>query len=155
MQEAIAAYCKQGGNIFVSGAFVASDLWDNHLTKPEESDKQFATEVLKYKWIVGQAATMGKIDCVASPFASFDGKYDYYNELNESCYIVESPDGIVPACKDAYTVMRYPENNISAGVAYKGDYKTFVMGVPFETLRTAAERAELMKGILSFFDDKQ
>ena len=155
MQEAIAAYCKQGGNIFVSGAFVASDLWDNHLTKPEESDKQFATEVLKYKWIVGQAATMGKIDCVASPFASFDGKYDYYNELNESCYVVESPDGIVPACKDAYTVMRYPENNISAGVAYKGDYKTFVMGVPFETLRTAAERAELMKGILSFFDDEQ
>ena len=51
--------------------------------------------------------------------------------------------------------MRYPENNISAGVAYKGDYKTFVMGVPFETLRTAAERAELMKGILSFFDDEQ
>ena len=31
MQEAITAYCGQGGNIFVSGAYVGTDLWDNRL----------------------------------------------------------------------------------------------------------------------------
>ena len=58
MQEAIVAYCKQGGNIFVSGAFVGTDLWDNRLATADEADKKFAMEVLKYKWRVGQAATM-------------------------------------------------------------------------------------------------
>ena len=67
MQEAIAAYCKQGGNIFVSGAFVGTDLWDNRLATADEADKKFAMEVLKYKWRVGQAATMGKVKSVASP----------------------------------------------------------------------------------------
>ena len=61
MQEAIVAYCKQGGNIFVSGAFVGTDLWDNRLATADEADKKFAMEVLKYKWRVGQAATMGKV----------------------------------------------------------------------------------------------
>ena len=53
MQEAIVAYCKHGGNIFVSGAFVGTDLWDNRLATADEADKQFAMEVLKYKWRVG------------------------------------------------------------------------------------------------------
>ena len=75
MQEAIAAYCKQGGNIFVSGAFVGTDLWDNRLATADEADKKFAMEVLKYKWRVGQAATMGKVKSVASPFPALSGNY--------------------------------------------------------------------------------
>ena len=59
MQDAITAYCNQGGNIFISGAYVGTDLWDNPLAPAEEADKKFATEVLKYKWRVGQAAIMG------------------------------------------------------------------------------------------------
>ena len=77
MQEAITAYCGQGGNIFVSGAYVGTDLWDNRLAPAQESDKKFATEVLKYKWRVGQAATEGKVKCVASPFPALSGNYTY------------------------------------------------------------------------------
>lgn len=51
--------------------------------------------------------------------------------------------------------MRYQENNLSAGVAYQGDYKTCVLGFPFETIRTAAERNQLMKAILTFFDNEK
>ena len=151
MQEAITAYCNQGGNIIVSGAFVGTDLWDNRLTTSEEADKKFATDVLKYKWRVGQAALKGKVKSVASPFPMLTGNYTYHNELNEESYVVEAPDAIEPADKDAYTVMRYSENNLSAGVAYQGDYKTYIMGFPFETIRTEAERETLMKAILTFF----
>ena len=152
MQEAITAYCNQGGNIIVSGAFVGTDLWDNRLTTSEEADKKFATDVLKYKWRVGQAALKGKVKSVASPFPMLTGNYTYHNELNEESYVVEAPDAIEPAGKDAYTVMRYSENNLSAGVAYQGDYKTYIMGFPFETIRTEAERETLMKAILTFFN---
>ena len=152
MQESITAYCNRGGNIFVSGAYVGSDLWDNRLAPALEEDKKFAMEVLKYKWRVGQAATTGRVKCVASPFTALARDYTYYNELNEVSYVVESPDAIEPATKEAYTVMRYPENNLSAGVAYRGGYKTCVLGFPFESLRTAEERECLMNAILTFFD---
>lgn len=152
MQQAIAAYCQSGGNIFVSGSFVGSDLWDN----PEaiQEDKDFATNVLKYKWRVNQAAVMGNVKSVASPFNEFSGNYSYFNELNPEAYVVESPDGIIPAGDDAYTIFRYSENNISAGVAYQGAYKTCILGFPFESLRTAGEKDNLMKAILMFFDKK-
>lgn len=155
MQDAITTYCNQGGNIFVSGAFVGTDLWDNRLSKAEEADKKFATEVLKYKWRVGQAAIMGKVKSVASPFAALTSNYSYYNELNPNSYVVEAPDAIEPSAKDAYTIMRYSENNLSAGVAYKGTYKTCVLGFPFESVRTDSERDALMKAVLTFFNENK
>jgi hypothetical protein len=151
MQQAITAYCGQGGHIFVSGAFVGTDLWDNRLAASEEADKKFATEVLKYKWRVGQAAKKGKVKSVASPFPMLTGNYTYHHELNGDSYVVEAPDAIEPATKEAYTVMRYSESNLSAGVAYQGDYKTYILGFPFETIRTACEREALMNAILNFF----
>lgn len=150
MQEAITAYCQLGGNIFISGSFVGSDLWDNPETNQE--DKDFATNILNYKWRVNQAATTGKVKSVASPYQEFTGNYNYYNELNPDCYIVESPDGIVPANENAFTIFRYSENNISAGVAYKGAYKTCVLGFPFEAIRTTNEKDKLMEAILTFFE---
>jgi len=152
MQTAITDYCNQGGNFFASGAYIATDLWDNRLTKPLEEDEKFATDVLKYKWRVGQAATTGKVKSVTSLYPSFTGDYDYYNELNSESYVVESPDAIEPAADGAYTIFRYSENNLSAGVAYQGKYKTCVLGFPFESIKTNQQREQLMKGVLDFFE---
>jgi len=150
LQRAITEYCQQGGNIFVSGAYVATDLWDNGKVLPKDVD--FAKHILKYQWRVGQAATEGKVKTVVSPFGMFLGKYNYYNTLNSEFYVVESPDGIEPAEDDAYTVFRYSENNLSAGVVYQGKYKTCVLGFPFESIKSSVERDQLMKSILAFFD---
>ena len=152
MQAAIAEFCNQGGSIFVSGAYVGTDLWDNRLTKPLEEDKKFATEILKYKWRVGQATTEGKVKAVTSLFPMFEGDYWYFNELNPDSYVVEAPDAIEPATDDAYTIFRYSENNLSAGVAYKGKYKTCVLGFPFESIKTTGERERLMKAVMVFFE---
>ena len=152
MQNAITNYCQAGGNFFVSGAYVASDLWDNRLVKANEEDKKFAMEVLKYKWRVGQAARNGKVKSVASPFPEITGSYTYYQDLNPESYVVESPDALEPAAQGAFTILRYSENNLSAGIAYKGNYKTCVLGFPFEAIRTVTERELLMKAILTFFE---
>lgn len=152
MQSAIANYCDEGGNIFVSGSYVGSDLWDNRLVSSDKEDREFAMNVLKYKWRVGQAARNGLVKSVASPIGSIKGNYSYHSELNSESYVVESPDAIEPAAKGAHTILRYSENNISAGVAYDGEYKTCILGFPFEAIRTESEREELMAAILNFFE---
>ena len=45
MQQALTDYCQKGGSLFISGAYVGSDLWDNPMAN--QTDKEFATEVLK------------------------------------------------------------------------------------------------------------
>ena len=48
--------------------------------------------------------------------------------------------------------MRYSENNLIAGTAYDaGNYRTVVIGFPFETIVDASGRDTLMKQILDFF----
>lgn len=151
-RKAITAYCEEGGHIFISGAYVGTDLWDNG--EPDEEGITFATDILKYKWRTNLAAITGTIKSVASPFSAFSGVYNWYNELNEESYVIESPDGIEPASADAFTIFRYSENNLSAGVAYNGDYKTCILGIPFESVKTQEERDQLMRSVLTFFNTK-
>ncbi|MDR0895529.1 MAG: xanthan lyase [Prevotellaceae bacterium] len=155
MQNAISDFCNQGGYFFTSGAYVATDLWNHPLVASVEADRKFLTDVLKIKWRANQASVAGRVKCVVSPTYSNHCEISYYNEPNDTCYAVESPDGIEPAdnTPDAHTVMRYSENNLSAGVSYRdATYRTFVLGFPLETVRTAADRTELMKIILDFFE---
>ena len=153
LQNKIKAYCDNGGNVMVSGAFVGSDLWETETVLKE--DQTFAQEVLKYKWRVGQAATEGNVKSVASPYNSLHGNYSFYNKLNPEMYVVESPDAIEPAGGDAHTIMRYAENGLSAAVASSNNvYKTIVFGFPFETVKGEMEQTKLMKNILDFIFEK-
>lgn len=150
LQQAISNYCQSGGKIFVSGAFVGTDLWDNPLAT--DSDRKWAMNVLKYKWVNDCGAVDGKFEAAPSPF-SFTGQYHYYSQLNGESYVVEQPNAIDPASKDAFTIFRYSANRIGAGVAYKGTYKTCILGIPFETI-FPSERDKMMQQILLFFNEK-
>ena len=88
---------------------------------------------------------------VRSPLELGVGEMNYANTLNSEQYIVESPDALEAADSTGYTVMRYPENNLSAAIASQGSYKTFVMGFPFESITLAFCREKLMKTIVDFF----
>jgi hypothetical protein len=148
LQAKITAYCRQGGHIFVSGAFVGTDLWDNPDVK--DSDKAFARDVLKYQWRTDHAAVTGQVKSVASPLQLFKGNYAYHHQLNPDFYAVESPDAVEPVGEGSHTVFRYSENNLSAGVAYSGDYKTCILGFPFETIKDESLRYRLMDDLLRF-----
>lgn len=153
LQNHITNYCKQGGNIFISGAFVATDLWDTD--NVQKSDQDFAKDILGYKWRVGQAAVTGNVKSVTSPFGQFTGNYSFHNQLNPDCYVVESPDALEPYGENSHTIFRYSENNLSAGIALRRNYKTCILGFPFETLKEREQRNQLMKSILDFmFDNK-
>jgi hypothetical protein len=68
--------------------------------------------------------------------------------------MVESPDSFYPS-DDARgcTFMRYTENNLAAGTAFDNtNYRTVVLGFPFETITDADQRAGLMQQVLNFFN---
>ena len=153
LRKAIAHYCHNGGNLFASGAYVATDLWDNGTPDPEA--QQFANRVLHYTWRTGQASTSGRVQPTPSPFARFNHlALNYWNTLNATCYAAESPDGIEPCGAGSYTIQRYDDTRIGAGVFYRGyTYSTCVLGYPFETIVSDTERDALMQAILSTFDE--
>lgn len=149
LRNVIAQYAADKGNILISGSYVASDLWDSY-NMSEEAQK-FATDVLKFRWMTHYASKENEIKSVANPYG-IKGNYTFNNKLNDRIYIVETPDALVPADKDSYTIMRYTDNNISAGVAYKGDYNVVTLGFPIETLESEEQIDALLGEIVSFFE---
>ncbi len=158
LQDKLTQATAAGTSVFVSGAFVATDLWDNPYSSKEvaEADQKFATEVLGYHWRVGQASVTGEAYTVESRFNAFaPSEYKFSCDLNADCYAVESPDSFYAASKKGATIMRYNENNLVAGIAFAPEgYRTVVIGFPFETITSDTERVSLMSQILKFFNEK-
>jgi hypothetical protein len=145
LQQKIVDFLQDGKAIFVSGAFISSDLWKNG-----ESGKNFAKNALKFSFRTDRAAKGGEVNTVFSPIFRQKANFSFSTQPNEIQYHVDSPDGIEPADNMAFTLMRYSENNISAAVGYSGNYRSFVCGFPFEALETEQQRNDFMKMVLKF-----
>lgn len=141
LKEKITDFCESGGNLLLSGAYIGSDL-------TTKADKNFAKEVLGYKWRTNHADVVGGVYAFDKDFSVKDFKYN--SAYSEKIYTVEAPDGIEPANKKAKTIFRYKANNISAGVAFAEKYKVVVLGFPFETV---SRKNELMKQFLKFLNE--
>lgn len=127
----IESYASSGGNIIISGANIATDVWDSFVN--DTLAKRFVTSTLKYIWRSNQASITGKVKGAQNPYG-IDGTLSFGVNPNESVYCVESPDAIEPADKKGWTIMRYADNNLSAAVGYTGDYNCFSFGFPLETI---------------------
>ena len=140
-------FTSKGGNVFVSGAYIGTDLLD------DTSKVNFASKVLKYRWMTDRAVNEGKVHSTNNALFGKNDSYEFVTGFDPQIYGSENPDAIVPANNSgALTVLRYSQNNVSAGVAYSGeDYKSFVLGFPFECIKSEEERNALMKVILEFF----
>lgn len=149
LQDTLRGYLAQGGNLLVSGTNLFSDSWGN------AQDRTFVEEVLKGKLASRNASKEGIVNSCASPYGYINGRYTFRTRPNPICYSIESVDGVLPADKLAHTILRYPENNIGAGIVYEGKYRTCLLGFPFEALQTSSERNRLMESILRFFSIQQ
>lgn len=153
LQQRLRTYLQEhGGCLFASGAYIGTDLWDNPLCAASEEDIDFATSVLHYRWRAHQATRRSGMHTVRSPYSASGTCLHWFDTPNDTCYVVEAPDAIEPAGEGASTILRYEENNTSAGVAFRNEgYATFLLGVPFEALRTTEERNRLMQMVLNHF----
>lgn len=155
LQEKLRKHLKAGGNLLVSGSYIASDLFENRYSDPAvlEADIDFARNVLGFDFYASFAAVSGRVDVL--PFWANDfnaSSLNYANEVNESIYVVESPDAIVPSVADkSSTIMIYDENRHSAAIAWADDRNSvIVMGFPFEAIMGATSRDIVMKEIMGY-----
>ena len=144
-QNEIRNYLDGGGNLFVSGAYIGSDLY----LQKDSSDIKFAEEVLHYKLASDHAVRNGNVISVRN-IPLFNDISLYFNtEFDEKLYKVEAPDAI-GSKNGSEVLLRYSENFYSAGVGYKKEYGVIAFGFPFETIVDFAERVKLMKSITEY-----
>ncbi len=162
IQEKITAYSASGGNILISGAYIASDIWDplyeptDATPKSRDDAKKFATRVLKYKMLSRTASTAGTVKSAPNSLKfKVKDRYSFPTAPNAECYSVESPDALTPVGKNTHVIFRYGDSNMSAGIAYNGaDYRVVALGFPIETLDSEAHIEQLMAQITAFFNKK-
>jgi hypothetical protein len=148
LMKKIKEFTQSGINILLSGAYVGSDL----LPAGDSTALKFASQVLHFKPRTGHAVKNGGVYATDYAKPVFTGKLSFNTGFSENIYSVEAPDAIEPSGKGAICAFRYSENNTSAGVVYKGNYKTVILGFPFETIITEKERNLLMEQIMNFFE---
>lgn len=155
LRNAIAEYCNNGGNIVISGTNVATDLYESYNVTNE--GKEFAENVLKFKWMTHYASVKGNAYVTVNPygFKAVRNDYSYTTELGSNIqgYAAKNVDALVPSSSDSYTILRYSENNLSAAVAYKGAYKSVVVGFPIETMYNY-DLNKFMQELVKFFESK-
>lgn len=152
-QEKIESYTQSGGNLFLSGAYVGFDLFDNG---NDSLDMKFGEEVLNYRFRTDHAVKTGKLSISSKDFFKLENpsNLEFNTHFHPSMYKVESPDAIEPATLEAYTILRYAENNTSAAIAARGDAKIVVFGFPFESILSESSRNEVMASVLKFLDSQ-
>lgn len=137
LQSKLRSYAKSGGRILVSGAYVGSDM-----THPHE--RSFMSDVLKTTF-TGTDTNAGNnmVDGLGLSF-------DIIRQINDRHFAATSVDRIAACDGRSFAAMRYQDGS-TAGVAYDGtDYKSFVMGYPYECINNVRTRQQVMKGLLGF-----
>lgn len=152
LREALTSFCGQkNAGLLISGAYVGSDTFMPGERVVPEEEKAFVKETLGYTGRTGHATVKPEIIAAGnSPFRAFDGSFGFNMEYRPDLYRVESPDAVIPADSTGMTILRYRENDKSAGVAVDKGYKVLILGFPFETIPDPRQRSAVMKETLEF-----
>jgi hypothetical protein len=146
LQRVIANYLHSGGNLFVSGAYLGTDMFINPV---DSDDVSFCTDILKYKLASDHAVITGGVESVDSNFI-FKNGLNFNTEYSEKIYKVEAPDALKPV-NGSKPLFRYSENYFCAGIGYNAEYGIVAVGFPFETIRREKNRNLLMKTVIEYF----
>ena len=159
LQKAIRSFSEAGGHLIVSGANIATDVWDRVFpvevdAAARKSDQSFVTKVLGYGWGTSFGSDSGSLaKAKGSAFNACAGTDDlhFWNTLNDVCYCVENPDGLKPAQKECIPLLRYEDTGICAAVSYSpGKYKAVSFGFPLETLKDPYAIQRILDSTLSY-----
>ena len=136
MQQRISDYTKQKGNLLISGSYLGSIL-----------PTSLAEGILKFShggsmWGVTTGEVYGA-----------NTKLTFPTEVNSQMYAVPAPDCLLPI-GGSYSSFVYTPGNYGAGTVYKGtDYRTFVLGFPFESIKETNQRTRVMQAALGLFNE--
>ncbi|NWF88023.1 MAG: N-acetylmuramoyl-L-alanine amidase [Ignavibacteriaceae bacterium] len=145
LQECLSDYLNKGKGLFISGAYVGSDLFSSG-----DESINFAKNILHFNLVTGHAAKSGDVSPARTSFLKNMFSFQYSNQMNDSIYAVEAPDAIMPS-NGGEVILRYKENQFSAAVGYKNSYGVIVFGFPFESIIKPEVRYEIMRQIIKYF----
>lgn len=135
LQQLLRGYLLVGGRLLVSGAYVASDM-------PTDQEQQFLRQVLHCQYGGRSQAPTNLVNGMGTTLY-------YYKNLSEEHYAATATDILQPI-QPAITALQYADG-YGAATAYKGsDGHLFVMGFPFECIKTLQKRGAIMQGILNY-----
>lgn len=149
IRDLISSYLFGGGKIFLSGAYIGTDLYSN----PDSSGIRFANNILKFKLKTGHAVKTGKVFSVNNTFLLIKNTFEFNTTFNDSVYKVEAPDEL-GEINGSEILLRYSENNFSAAIGYKDKYGVVSLGFPFETVLGENQRTLIMKSVLNYLEVK-
>lgn len=136
LQRKIEDYVRNHGRIFVSGAYIGSDM-------TSDQETAFLGRVLKVSYN-GQNR-----DQVNPTVTGMGQTMNVWRIVNESHYAAVSAD-VLNAADGGYCAMKYADGT-SAAVAYDGsDYKAFTMGFPIECIKDTKTKSAILRGIMAF-----
>ncbi|MBE6303375.1 MAG: xanthan lyase [Bacteroidales bacterium] len=137
LQNKITSYCEAGGRIFVSGAYIASDMARN------DSDRAFIRNILKFDY-GGYVADMSENSIFGSNLT-----FEVNRGISEKCYAVTRPDILAPV-GNSFVAFVFDKCRESAGVAFADNYRVLTTSFPFETILQDNFRAEIMGAVMRF-----
>ncbi len=143
MLNVLEKYLRNGGRLFVTGAHIASD---SHFQQQDS----VVGSLLKFKWRTSNASRLGQFYSMDPEFAGMSDQFRFNTVIDPFLYTVEGADALEPVDSTAITLLRYAENNMSAGVAFRGEYGVVAMGFPFETIVDREMRDIIMKKTLTY-----
>jgi hypothetical protein len=149
MRKAIRKYINsKSAKLILSGAYLGTDVE----ACGDTLVKKFTEKELHFLFRTNYASKSGLLSHPNDVRENFSGEYQFETGYNKNIYKVEAPDALEPTGKNAKVFLRYAKNTKSAGVVYNGDYKSIILGFPFETLHTKEDRNEMMNQIFQFFN---
>ena len=135
-------YTKQGGALMMSGSYLGEESKTNATTKALLKNVLHAEEA-GYITNWSEQGVCGLGTTLELP-----------RWVNPEHYAVTRPEILIPM-DNAFTPLIYEHSHHSAAVAYSGVYRSFLMGFPFEAIRSARDRDLVMISILNFLTRKQ
>ncbi len=152
VRQLLSDYLRHGGRLFVSGAYIASDM------QRSAAEQRFISDTLKYRFAGTDTVPTALIGTDSiSAGERFDNSVQGLNmripisrTLNAERYVAQSPDVILPASSQAFSAFIYGSGQ-GAGVAYRGaDYRVIATAFPFECIESEEQRAHVMSSLLHF-----
>lgn len=137
MKNILSNYARQGGSLMVSGSYIGEESLSLPCTQALLHDvfhARYESSVTEWseQGIYGLGTTM-----------------DLPRWINPEHYPVTRPEVLQPT-DDAFTPLVYEHSRSSAAVAYSGNYRSVLLGFPFEALCSQYDRDLVMISLLDF-----
>lgn len=140
LRKRLADLSDSGVGLFVSGAYLGSELMSDSV------EVAFASDILGFRHRTDHAVLTGELN---GTVGWMPATFSFSASDANSPYAVEAPDSIIPA-EGAETILRFGENNMSAGIGRGGEHPVVAMSIPFESIVDADARAAVMAAVIEF-----